>query len=99
MDQRELTLQTLAQDLRESLERQYGPLLGGKDLCRCLGLASSAALRQARRRGRVAVTLFTLPKRRGHFALTREVAVHLAQARLTARETSQREKGVEPHSI
>lgn len=93
MDDRELTLQTLAQDLQASLERQHGPLLGGADLCRCLGVASLAALRQARRRGRVAVPLFTLPKRRGYFALTREVADWLAAARLSAHTERLPEKG------
>jgi hypothetical protein len=68
--------------LLEELEARHGPVLGGATLAAALGHRSSASLRQARRRGQVAVALFTLPKRRGHFALTCEVADWLARARL-----------------
>lgn len=78
------TAHTLAQFLQASLELRHGPLLGGAALVAALGYPSAAALRQARRRGHVAVSLFTLPKRRGYFALTSEVAEWLAQARIGA---------------
>jgi hypothetical protein len=68
--------------LLNELEQRHGPVLGGGDLAAALGHRSAASLRQARRRGQVAVSLFTLPKRRGHFALAREVADWLARARL-----------------
>jgi hypothetical protein len=74
-------LHGLKATLRNELESRHGPLLGGSALVAALGLASAAALRQARRRGHVAVAVFTLPKRRGVFALTRDVADWLAQAR------------------
>lgn len=77
-------LETLKLQLRRELEQLHGPLLGGQKLIVSLGLGNAAALRQARRRGRVAVPLFTLPSRRGFFALTRDVADWLAEARLTA---------------
>lgn len=52
-----------------------------------LGHASAASLRQARKRGQVTVPIFTLPKRRGFFALTRDVAEWLAEARLAASDS------------
>lgn len=64
--------------LRESqlvtdMERQYGPLMGGTALYRALGLPSAAASREA-----LPVQVFSIPHRRGRFALTREVALWLA---------------------
>jgi hypothetical protein len=67
--------------LRESLLRLHGPLLGGKPLVLALGHRSVESLRQARRRGQVAVPLFTVPNRRGWFALTQDVADWLASVR------------------
>lgn len=60
------------------MERQYGPLLGGTALYRALGLPSAAAFRQAAIRGGLPVQVFSIPHRRGRFALTREVASWLA---------------------
>lgn len=79
--------------LRNELESRHGPLLGGPTLVAALGLASAAALRQARKRGHVAVAVFTLPKRRGVFALTRDVADWLAQARTDSASHSTQTKG------
>lgn len=72
----------LRSTLVDELERRHGPVLGGSALAAALGHRSAASLRQARRRGQVAVPLFTLPKRKGHFALALEVADWLARARL-----------------
>jgi hypothetical protein len=66
--------------LYEDLRSQHGPILGGADLSRALGYRSLAAFRQARRRGQVEVKLFSLPNRRGVFALGIEVAQWLAKA-------------------
>ena len=74
----------LVEELRLEMERLYGPLLGGSKLVAALGHGNAAALRQARKRGRVSVPLFTLPQRRGYFALTRDVAEWLAAARHAA---------------
>jgi len=73
-------------ELRESLLRMHGPLIGGKALIAALGHKSSASLRQARRRGQVSITLFTVPNRRGWFALTQDVADWLADIRTNAQE-------------
>lgn len=76
----------LQQELRETLLRMHGPLLGGKALVAALGHKNPASLRQARRRGQVAITLFTVPNRRGWFALTQEVADWLANIRMNAQQ-------------
>jgi hypothetical protein len=78
----------LAQTLADQLQAAHGPLLSGNALCQALGLANLAALRQARQRGQVNVALFTLPNRRGHYALSREVAEWLARMRYAVLETS-----------
>jgi hypothetical protein len=76
----------LQQELRETLLRMHGPLLGGKALVAALGHKNAASLRQARRRRQVAITLFTVPNRRGWFALTQDVADWLASIRLQAQQ-------------
>lgn len=63
------------------LEAQHGPLLSGPPLYRALGLPSAAAFRQAASRGQLPVPIFTIPNRRGRFALTRDVAAWLAGLR------------------
>ena len=77
-------LDTVRIELRESLLRLHGPLLGGEPLASALGHRSAASLRQARRRGQVTVPLFTVPSRRGWFALTLDVADWLAAMRASA---------------
>lgn len=77
-------LATLQSQLLQDMESKHGPLIGGQSLATGLGYTNLAALRQARRRGHVAVALFTLPNRRGYFALTRDVALWLAGVRMTA---------------
>lgn len=74
----------LKDQLRETLLRLHGPLLGGEPLVSALGHRSAASLRQARRRGQIGVPLFTIPNRRGWFALTQDVADWLAEMRTSA---------------
>jgi len=83
----------LKDQLRESLLRLHGPLLGGESLASALGHRSAASLRQARRRGQVSVPMFTVPNRRGWFALTQDVANWLA----TMRAGASPKKGGDPH--
>lgn len=75
------TLDPMTAQLVADMERQYGPLLGGTALYRALGLPSAAAFRQAVSREALPVQVFAIPHRRGRFALTREVALWLAQLR------------------
>ena len=67
--------------IEADLNQRHGPKLHGKALVEILGYSSSAALRQAVLKGRVTVPLFTPEKRRGRWALTREVALWLAEQR------------------
>lgn len=75
------TPEASAAGLVADMERQYGPLMGGVTLYRALGLPSAAAFRQAVSRAAVPVQVFSIPQRRGRFALTREVALWLARLR------------------
>ena len=70
----------LVEQLYEDLCARHGPILGGGDLAQAMGYRTLAAFRQARRRGQVEVALFTLPNRRGVFALGLDVARWLANA-------------------
>jgi hypothetical protein len=54
--------------------RIYGPLLGGHELRRSLGYATYNAFWRSRQLGELGVPVFALPKRKGVFALTAEVA-------------------------
>jgi hypothetical protein len=69
---------TLAEALEAKLMKDEGSLLSGDALRRALGYRSLDALRQAISRGTVPVPVFTLPNRRGRFALTCDVAIWLA---------------------
>ena len=82
-----ITMSSLAELLEQDLYARYGsPLLGGEALRAVLGYPSAEALRQAMSRGTVPVPVFAIPHRRGKFALAKDVAAWLAQARQTASE-------------
>ena len=59
------------------LLREYGPLMTGETLWNSMGFNNYAAFRQARTAGRLDVDVFSLPKRRGLFARTKDVAIWL----------------------
>lgn len=90
------SLQQLREMLRHEMEALHGPLITGNALVAALGLCSGAALRQARRRGHIAVPLFTVPHRRGLYALTRDVAYWLAQVRISAETSHQKKEDLTP---
>mgnify|MGYP003575458553 CR=1 FL=1 len=56
---------------------RYGGLVQAKDLSRLLGFSSPAGLRRAHATGRLPVTLFRLPGRRGWFAHATDVSAYL----------------------
>jgi hypothetical protein len=56
---------------------RYGLVMGTAQLREALCYPSTDALRVAIARGKVGLRTFTIPGRRGHFALTQEVATHL----------------------
>lgn len=75
-------LDTLAKEIERELYCHIGPLLFGNQLYAALGFNSHDAFRQALSRKTVPVEIFTLPNRRGRFALSRDVARWLAAERL-----------------
>lgn len=54
---------------RETSGSEDSPLLGGNELFRSLGYPTAAAFRQALRRGQIPIDVFSIPNRRGKFAL------------------------------
>jgi hypothetical protein len=77
----EAQLEELAEEIRKELYSDIGPLLFGKNLYTSLGFSSAEAFRQAVSRNTVPVEVFSLPNRRGRFALSRDVAMWLAVER------------------
>lgn len=65
----------------ETMVARYGPVIGGADLRGLLGFRTRSAFERAIRLGTAAVPVFRMPGRRGHFALTHEVAAALLSAR------------------
>lgn len=71
---------------RDHLFEQYGPLVGGGDLAQVLGFQTTAALRQAHRRGRISLRTFRITGRQGLFALTADVSDWLTEIAESSRE-------------
>jgi hypothetical protein len=78
---------TLAQALESDLFGRHGPMLGGDDLQVALGYPSREAFRQALARGAIPFPVFSLPQRRGKFALVKDVADWLARCHAEARRS------------
>ena len=74
----------LIEALESDLLTRFGPIVGNDDLCAALGYPSREAFRQALARGQLPVPVFALPKRRGKFALVKDVAAWLARCRADA---------------
>lgn len=60
--------------LSGKLIREYGPMIGGRDLYSALGFKSYGAFRLAKERGEIPVEIFKIPKRRDWYALTTDLA-------------------------
>jgi hypothetical protein len=67
--------------LRRDLLQRYGPMVGDDDLRAALGYKSMDALRQGLARKTVPVPVFSVPHRRGKFALVQDIAAWLAERR------------------
>lgn len=78
----------IKREVLEELTARHGLVMGGRDLQQALGYPSPAAFRQAASRGNLPVAVFGMPKRRGRFALTHEVATWIWKCRLGATEPS-----------
>lgn len=71
----------LAELLEEELIEKYGHLLSGEALRKTLAYPSMGALQQAIARGLLPVPVFSIEKRKGKFALSKDVAKWLASKR------------------
>lgn len=80
------SLNNLIAELEHALSDRYGLMLPSRVLWKVLGYASSDAWRQSIRRGTIPVPIFQLPGRSGYFALSRDVAIWMAKARMKAEE-------------
>ncbi|MGY8829210.1 MAG: hypothetical protein ACKVIS_06615 [Pseudomonadales bacterium] len=74
-------IQRLTNELEHDLTARYGVMLGSNALWRELGFRSPAAFRVALSRGMIGVPFFTLPNRRGRFALAKDIAAWIANQR------------------
>jgi len=70
--------QQLADALERDLFNRHGPLIGQEHLWQALGYSSIDAFRQAEARRTLPVRIFPLERRRGKFALVKDVANWLA---------------------
>lgn len=70
--------QQLAEALERDLFNRHGPVIGQEHLWQALGYSSIDAFRQAEVRQTLPVRVFPLERRRGKFALVKEVAGWLA---------------------
>jgi len=71
--------------LDQQLLDRYGPTLGGKELYLALGFRSYSAFHRSKQLGELGINVFTLPGRRGWFALTTEVAAWLTEQSKSAK--------------
>lgn len=62
------------------LIERYGVLISRDGVREVLGYPSLAALDQSARRGHLGFTFFTLPRRRGRYALASDVASYVMRA-------------------
>ena len=72
------------------LQECHGPIVGGRELAKLLAFQSLVAFRQAASRGKLPVTVFSIPHRRGKFAYTCDVADWLEQLGNSSEETHMR---------
>ena len=85
--------------LKRDLLQRYGPMVGDDDLRVALGYKSMDAFRQALARKTIQVPVFSLPGRRGKFALVQDIATLLSARRDEAlREMRSGESGSYPFS-
>jgi hypothetical protein len=73
-------------ELKANLREQYGYLLGHAQLREVLGYRTASAFQRASELGRVGLEMFTVPGRRGKFALSADVAEWLWRAKEGARQ-------------
>lgn len=72
---------SLAAELEAALMKEGGPLISGDLLIRSLGYPSRHAFRKAVEQKTLPVEIFEIPRRRGKYALARDIARWLASLR------------------
>ena len=75
------TRHQLINEIEQDLFDRHGPLISDDDLRIALGYRSMEAFRQAMSRGTLAVPVFSIPNRRGKYALVKDVAKWLVVLR------------------
>lgn len=86
-------ISVLAEELELRLSNLYGAVvISGVELQKALGYSSIDALRQAILRRNIPIPIFSLEKRRGKFALVKDVALHLARERCLSIENLKEEQ-------
>lgn len=78
---------------------QYGPLLSGESLRAFLGFRSSAAFAKARAAGGLGLNVFSIPGRKGLFAVTTDACSWLLDLRRQASNASCRSDQLEERGI
>lgn len=68
--------------LADQFLQNNGPIVSGKVLWEALGFRSASAFRQAKVEGRLGITVFKIPNRRGNFAYAEEVAAWLRNLKM-----------------
>lgn len=81
-------LKQLTHEIERNLFDRYGPLMADDNLRIALGYKSMEAFRQAISRGTLGVPVFSIPNRRGKYALVKDVAAWLATLRDGAMQES-----------
>jgi len=71
---------TTREQFENLLVRNYGAVIGGRDLREALGFKSATAFCRAVRAGRLPIRLFDFSGRRGRFALATDVAEWLEKS-------------------
>lgn len=71
-------------ELEKDLVTTYGHLIGNQDLSRLLGFEKIDSFKQALKRKQIGVPVFSLEKKRGKYALAKDVALYLAKLRFAA---------------
>ncbi|KGJ88614.1 hypothetical protein ND2E_3912 [Colwellia psychrerythraea] len=74
-------IEKLTNDLFHELLTLHGPMMTGIPLYQALGYQTSDSFRQAIYKQTIPITVFSISKRRGKFALTKDVATWIALQR------------------
>lgn len=84
-----LKVNKLSKELESDMQKMYGtPIISDEQLQKALGYKTLNAFRQAVLRKTVPITVFSLEKQHGKFALIKDVALHLAQKRYSVADKS-----------